>query len=51
MAAKRILRYLKGTLHHEVHFQPGHLAFSAYCDADWANDPLDRRSITAWWCF
>ena len=46
MAAKRILRYLKGTLHHGVHFQLGHLALSAYCDADWAGDPLNCRSIT-----
>ena len=46
MVAKRILRYLKGTLHHGVHFQPGPLALSAYCDADWASDPLDCRSIT-----
>ena len=44
--AKRILRYLKGTLHHGIHFQPGPLALSAYCDVDWAGDPLDRKSIT-----
>ena len=34
MAAKRILRYLKGTLHHGIHFQPSHLALSTYCDAN-----------------
>ena len=34
MAAKRILRYLKGTLHHGVHFQPSHLALSTYCNAN-----------------
>jgi len=43
---KRILRYLKGTLHHGIHFQPGPLVLSSYCDADWAGDPLDRKSIT-----
>ena len=47
MATKRILRYIKGTLHHGIHFQPSPLALSAYCDADWASDPLDRKSITA----
>ena len=46
MAAKRILRYLKGTLHHGIHFQVGPLVLSAYCDADWAGDPLDRKSKT-----
>ena len=29
-----ILRYLKGTLHLGIHFQPGSLALSAYCAAD-----------------
>ena len=47
VAAKRILRYLKGTLHHGIHFQPGPLVLLAYCDADWAGDPLDRKSITS----
>ena len=47
VAAKRILRYLKGTLHHGINFQVGSLALLAYCDADWASDPLDRKSITS----
>ena len=46
MAVKRILSYLKGNLHNGIHFQPGSFARSAYCDADWAGDPLDRKSIT-----
>lgn len=29
-----------------IHFQPGPLALSAYCDADWAGDLINRRSIT-----
>ena len=47
VAAKRILRYLRGTLHHGIHFQPGHLVHSSYCDADWVGDPFDRKSITS----
>ena len=38
-------------MHHGVHFQPCHLALSAYCNADWAGDPLDRRSITGMLAF
>ena len=29
-----------------IHFQAGPLSLSAYCDADWAGDPIDRSSIT-----
>jgi hypothetical protein len=43
VAAKRILRYLKGTLHKGVLFQPGHLALIAFTDADWAGDLSDKR--------
>lgn len=46
IAAKRILRYLRGTLNLGINFQPGPLSLSAYCDANWAGDPSDRSSIT-----
>ena len=41
-AAKRILRYIRGTLHFGIAFTPGFPSLSAYCDADWAGDPVDR---------
>ena len=50
IAVKKILQYLKGTLHFGLRFlqaslhQP--LSLHAYCDADWAADPNDRRSTS-----
>uniref|UniRef100_A0A2N9FGX9 Reverse transcriptase Ty1/copia-type domain-containing protein n=1 Tax=Fagus sylvatica TaxID=28930 RepID=A0A2N9FGX9_FAGSY len=46
MAAKRILRYLRGTLHRGLLFRPSSLHLQAYADADWAGDPVDRRSTS-----
>lgn len=47
LAAKRILRYLAGTVNHGLHFyKSNHLDIAAYADADWANDLNDRRSYT-----
>ena len=45
-AAKRILRYLQGTLNHGIAFTPSPLHLFAYTDADWAADPNDRRSTS-----
>ena len=47
-AAKRILRYLRGPLHHAIAFTPGPLQLSAYTNADWARDPNDRRSTSGY---
>jgi hypothetical protein len=46
-----ILRYVKGTLFHGLHFS-SHLSLDlrVYSDADWAGDPTDRRSTTGY-CF
>jgi hypothetical protein len=50
-AVLRILRYLKGTLFHGLHFSSqSSLTLQAYSDADWAEDPIDRRSTTGY-CF
>ncbi|KAJ4753844.1 polyprotein [Rhynchospora pubera] len=46
-AVKRILRFLCGTIRHGLHLQAGSpLDINAYCDADWAGCPVDRRSTT-----
>ena len=47
----RILRYLKDTIFKGLYF-PSHssLTLQAYSDADWAGDPIDRRS-TIGYCF
>ena len=47
-AAKRILRYLQGTLNHGIAFTPGPLHLSTYTNADWAGDPDDRRSTSSY---
>ena len=55
-AAKRVGRYLKGTADFglESRFTPD-LDFSnlisAYCDADWATDPIDRKSFSGYVIF
>jgi hypothetical protein len=45
-AAKRILRYIKGTLFHGIAFTQGPLTLFVFSDADWAGDPDDRRSTS-----
>ena len=45
-AAKRVLRYVRGTLHFGIHFAPGPLTFFAFSDVDWAGDPTDHKSTT-----
>lgn len=51
VAAKHVLRYLKGTVDQEFCYRKQeNLALFAYCDADWAADQIDRRSVTGY-CF
>ncbi|KAJ1525556.1 hypothetical protein ONE63_010361 [Megalurothrips usitatus] len=46
IAAKRVLRYLKGTLNYHLHFSKTGCDFLAYTDADWGNCQDDRRSYS-----
>ena len=50
-AAKRVLRYVKGTLSHGIYFSRGPLTLTAFTDADWAGDPFDRKSTTGFMVF
>lgn len=46
-AAKRILRYLAGTINYSLCvIKSNKLSLSAYTDADWGNDSTDRKSYT-----
>ncbi|KAM6555018.1 hypothetical protein CsatB_015780 [Cannabis sativa] len=48
-AAKRILRYLKGTQDHGLHIKySDRLTLTGYSDADWACCPDDRRSVAGY---
>lgn len=48
-AAKRILRYLKGTKDHKLVYRADpEQDFQGYSDADWANDVETRRSISGY---
>ena len=51
MAAKRVLRYLRGSLHLGIAFSPGSLELHAYSDVDWVGDPHTRRSTTGYIVF
>jgi Reverse transcriptase (RNA-dependent DNA polymerase) len=46
-AVKRVMRYLKGTLHAKLKFsKDGNPSIFSYTDSDWASDEDDRRSCT-----
>ncbi|KAF5464553.1 hypothetical protein F2P56_014624 [Juglans regia] len=50
-AAKRVLRYLKGTTDFGLYLTLGPLHLEAFCDSDWAVDPADRRSTSGYSVF
>ena len=52
VAAKRVLRYLSGTrgvgLLYTRNRSSSGLVIEGFSDADWANDRVDRKSISGW---
>lgn len=48
IAAKRVLRYLKGTADIGITFRRGQTSIEGYVDADWAGSTHDRRSFTGY---
>ena len=51
-AALRIVRYLKGTINYGVFLKRGKdLEVDGYTDADWASNPVDRRSTGGYFTF
>lgn len=47
-AAKRVLRYLRGTINYCLVFEKGDTKIIGYTDADWAANEVDRRSYTGY---
>ena len=48
----RVLRYLRGTVPRRLFFpRSSSLQLQAYCDATWASDHTDRRSLSAYCVF
>ncbi|TQD90539.1 hypothetical protein C1H46_023885 [Malus baccata] len=50
-AAKRVLRFLKGSISHGLWFTKGPINLSAFSDADWAGCTFDRRSTSGYCVF
>ena len=48
-AAKRILRYVRGTVQFGIHYSSGGTPLLvSFTDSDWAGDPDDRKSTTGY---
>lgn len=47
-AAKRVLRYLKGTINIGITYKARGDSLQGFTDADWGNCPMDRRSYTGY---
>ncbi|XP_028122713.1 uncharacterized protein LOC114319850 [Camellia sinensis] len=46
--AKRILRFVKGSLSHGLTFTPSSFELQVFSDSNWAGDHLDRRSTSGY---
>lgn len=44
IAAKRVLRYLKGTLDFGLYYTKGSFQLNGFCDSDWVGCPNNRKS-------
>jgi hypothetical protein len=42
--AKRVLRYLRGSIDHGLVYAKGNLHLVAYCDSNWAGSTNDKFS-------
>jgi hypothetical protein len=50
VAAKHILRYLRGTITYGLRYTfSGFLFLHGYADADWAGSPVDRKSASRYY--
>ncbi|CAK9827496.1 Retrovirus-related Pol polyprotein from transposon TNT 1-94 [Anthophora retusa] len=48
VAAKRVLRYLKGTINYSINYRKSDDCLQIYVDADWGRCKMDRRSYTGY---
>ncbi|XP_020684500.1 uncharacterized protein LOC110101076, partial [Dendrobium catenatum] len=48
---KRLLRYIKGTLNYGIPILKSNLLLSSFSDADWAGDPVSRKSTSGYCSF
>ncbi|PKU77855.1 Retrovirus-related Pol polyprotein from transposon TNT 1-94 [Dendrobium catenatum] len=48
---KRLLRYIKGTLDYGIPISKSNLSLSSFSDADWAGDPISRKSTSGYCSF
>ena len=48
MAARRILHYIRGTVHYGLFYSSKNLEHVGYSDSDWAGSLDDRRSTTSY---
>ncbi|PKU69694.1 Retrovirus-related Pol polyprotein from transposon TNT 1-94 [Dendrobium catenatum] len=48
---KQLLRYIQGTQHFGIPITKGNLSICSFSDADWAEDPVSRKSTSGYWSF